>query len=450
MDKKGSIDWSNVLKKFVQSKPQRTAQEIDDETDQKFLQYIEEAKEKEQKQDKSFQKIPKFFQKSAVVNDQKNELSFRVRQEARTRFLHHKTSEILDKDDLEKLWQLLKDNISPPNDDKERINYNSFLTIASMLPIKCRHFFSASTFLKFDRDEYGRIDVIAFFHSIVRKVNLFQTRIQISLYDSVGNGYLREKDLENYIFELVPIFAQLSSLQENFYPFYVITAVRKFFFFLDPKRTGRIFIKDMLTSPILAELYELRQERFQPEELSQNWFSVQSAMKVYEKYLKLDIDHNGLLKKSELSRYSWGLTDIFIDRVFEECQTFEGELDYKTFLDFVLAMENKKTPQALAYFFKILDVYHKKAIDTFVINLFFKPIIDKLEQKEKYGFNVEDVKDEIFDMVKPKVPHAITLEDLINCGQGDIIISMLIDAKAFYDYDQRESGNQLETDEYDF
>ena len=42
---------------------------------------------------------------------------------ARTRFLHHKTSEILDKEDLEKLWTLLKDNISPPNDMKERINY---------------------------------------------------------------------------------------------------------------------------------------------------------------------------------------------------------------------------------------------------------------------------------------------------------------------------------------
>lgn len=87
--------------------------------------------------------------------------------------MHHKTSEILDKEDLEKLWILLRENISPPNDGKERINYNSFLTIASMLPIKCRHFFSASTFLKFDRDEYGRIDIIAFFHSIVRKVNLF-------------------------------------------------------------------------------------------------------------------------------------------------------------------------------------------------------------------------------------------------------------------------------------
>lgn len=82
------------------------------------------------------------------------------------------------------------------------------------------------------------------------------------------NGYLREKDLENYIFELIPIFAQLQNQQENFYPFYVITAVRKFFFFLDPKRTGRIYIKDMLTSPILAELYELRQDRFTQEELA--------------------------------------------------------------------------------------------------------------------------------------------------------------------------------------
>jgi len=42
-------------------------------------------------------------------------------------------------------------------------------------------------------------------------------------------------------------------------------------------------------------------------------------MKVYEKYLNLDKDYNGLLKKQELANYSWGLTDIFIDRVFEEC-----------------------------------------------------------------------------------------------------------------------------------
>ena len=49
-----------------------------------------------------------------------------------------------------------------------------------------------------------------------------------------------------------------------------------------------------------------------------NRFSKQSALRVYERYLKLDTDHNGLLSKTELSKYSWGLSDIFIDRVFEE------------------------------------------------------------------------------------------------------------------------------------
>ena len=53
-------------------------------------------------------------------------------------------------------------------------------------------------------------------------------------------------------------------------------------------------------------------------------------------------------------------------------------------------------------------------------------------------------------MAKPKCPNAITYEDIVNSGQSDIIISMLIDAKAFYDYDQRESGNTLEIDDYDF
>lgn len=49
-------------------------------------------------------------------------------------------------------------------------------------------------------------------------------------------------------------------------------------------------------------------------------------------------------------------------------------------------------------------------------------------------------------MAKPKLPYAITLQDLINCGVGDVIISMLTDAKAFYEYDQRESG---ETDDFE-
>lgn len=43
-------------------------------------------------------------------------------------------------------------------------------------------------------------------------------------------------------------------------------------------------------------------------------------------------------------------------------------------------------------------------------------------------------------MAKPASTHCITLQDLVKCGVGHIVVSMLIDAKAFYDYDQRETG----------
>lgn len=43
-------------------------------------------------------------------------------------------------------------------------------------------------------------------------------------------------------------------------------------------------------------------------------------------------------------------------------------------------------------------------------------------------------------MAKPALPHCIQLDDLVKSGVGDIIIRILVDAKGFYDYDQRETG----------
>ncbi|CAF1678063.1 unnamed protein product, partial [Didymodactylos carnosus] len=79
----------------------------------------------------------------------------------------------------------------------------------------------------------------------------------LSLYDMVGQGFLRESDLENYIYELIPTMQQLAQLQETFYKFYVCTAVRKFFFFLDPLRTEKIAIPDILCSGFLDKLLEV-------------------------------------------------------------------------------------------------------------------------------------------------------------------------------------------------
>jgi len=199
----GATNWADTLKKHNDGKPHKSPAENDREADIEFLKLLEDEKQVEEEKNPTYKNIPRFFFKKPT---NENSLYYRVRQEARTRFLQNKTAEVLDKEDLEQLWYLLKEHISLPNDGTERINYDQFVYVSGMLPPKCRQFFTSSTFLKFERDEYGRIEIVPFFHYVVRKVNLFQTRIQISLYDSSGYGYLKEKDLENYIFELMPTF----------------------------------------------------------------------------------------------------------------------------------------------------------------------------------------------------------------------------------------------------
>jgi serine/threonine-protein phosphatase 2A regulatory subunit B'' len=108
--------------------------------------------------------------------------------------------------------------------------------------------------------------------------------------------------------------------------------------------------------------------------------------RVYGQYLNLDTDHNGMLSQSELLRYGTGtLTPVFVERVFQECLTYEGEMDYKTYLDFVLAMENKKEPQALQYLFRILDVRQEGYLSVFALNYFFRAIQEEMRQHKQAG-----------------------------------------------------------------
>lgn len=53
--------------------------------------------------------------------------------------------------------------------------------------------------------------------------------------------------------------------------------------------------------------------------------------------------------------------------------------------------------------------------------------------------NFDDVKDEIFDMIKPKDPTRITLKDIIDSGQGETMVSILIEFHKFWAYENREA-----------
>ncbi|XP_041615333.1 serine/threonine-protein phosphatase 2A regulatory subunit B'' subunit gamma isoform X2 [Vulpes lagopus] len=372
------MDWKEILRRRLAMPNTRTnrkksEQELKDEEMDLFTKYYSEWKGDRKNTNEFYKTIPRFYYRLPAEDEV---LLQKLREESRAVFLQRKSRELLDNEELQNLWFLLDKHQTPPMIGEEAmINYENFLKVGEKAGPKCKQFFTAKVFAKLlHTDSYGRISIMQFFNYVMRKVWLHQTRIGLSLYDVAGQGYLRESDLENYILELIPTLPQLDGLEKSFYSFYVCTAVRKFFFFLDPLRTGKIKIQDILACSFLDDLLELRDEELSKESQETNWFSAPSALRVYGQYLNLDKDHNGMLSKEELSRYGTAtMTNVFLDRVFQECLTYDGEMD------------------------------------------------------------------EIFDMVKPKDPLKISLQDLINSNQGDTVTTILIDLNGFWTYENREA-----------
>ena len=428
-----SQSWTTLLQNYISKGKQKPMKEQEEETTQLFMDILDEDAKKNEEENSE---IPRFFfTKPTNFSD----IYLSVKTEAKQKFLILKSYDLPQKKNLRELWGLLKENISPPNDSTERINYRDFRKVAEKSPL-FSEYFKASTFLKFDKDKFGRIEILSFFHYIVRKNNIEENKISLSLSDVCCEGFLIDKDLENYIKKEIRQFPFYDEINDDIKEYYLLVAVRKFFFFLDPKRTGKIYINDIVTSSILPEFLEMSDRSAVNNQLdvSSNWFSIQNFWRIYKKYVELDRDRNGMLSKEELIKFGPGLTSIFIDRIFEEYQKYENAIDFKQFIDFVLAMENRKEPASIQFIWRAIDVYHKNAVDTFVINMFYRAVVKKLINRDKGEYRIDDIKDEIWDMIKPKNPNYITLEDVLKSSYRDLVLSLLIDAKAFYQHDQKE------------
>eukprot|EP01062_Namystynia_karyoxenos_P079319 TRINITY_DN833_c4_g1_i1.p1 TRINITY_DN833_c4_g1~~TRINITY_DN833_c4_g1_i1.p1 ORF type:complete len:584 (+),score=250.17 TRINITY_DN833_c4_g1_i1:99-1754(+) len=416
----------------------------------------------------------------------------RWRAAAREKFLKKRSQHMWGSAVMKRLWELLQEHAEASEEptlameaageapQKDRISYEGYCKVREALrraqfdadagvaevggddfgepSLSACNFFT----LRPEMDEKGRVPIYKIFSFIHRKATLFQTRIELELNDQEGFGFLRENDLEAFIYDLLLTVPCLSQMSQNFHPFYVCGAVRKFFFFLDTNQRGRVYIDDIMESHVLQELMDLQTQTPDSSECATNWFAPHWQTAVYELYMHLDADRNGMLSRDELYNYGrvgqeWSpgnqptasFTERFIDRAFDVSQTYGGEMDYKRYMDFVLATENVGSTAALPFFWQVLDVRGTGQVTPVVVQSFFRAVHKRLEEnnlgdvstaeaRKIWAKLVENVTVEVFDMVNPRVPLCITLDDMKRCKNRGTVISMLIDHRAFYRYDSRE------------
>ena len=276
---------------------------------------------------------------------------------------------------------------------------------------------------------------------------------------------------------------ELNRIDEQFHPYYIYHAVRKFIFMLNfPSNDGapselnnslnlnkkQIPIIKILCSNSFREFNEFRFASQQPEKLQPliggnrdepqeerpninktNWFSVGNSLRVYKLYLELDCDHNGTLSQKEMLQFNQSsLSNLCIKRIYQYKKTWDQEMDYKGFLNFVLAIESKKNRFAsdndnlssLYYWWDILDLNENGRLTPLVIHTLFRSVQKKMGIFGIDPINSEDVLSEIIDMVNPKdIQKGITKQDLIRSKMWPTVIDILTDVKGFWEYDNRES-----------
>lgn len=71
-------------------------------------------------------------------------------------------------------------------------------------------------------------------------------------------------------------------------------------FFLDPHRSGKVKINDILESGFLDDIVELRSEELRIDREDTNWFSVSNYQRLYDHYVTMDVDQNGMLSLQEM------------------------------------------------------------------------------------------------------------------------------------------------------
>eukprot|EP01062_Namystynia_karyoxenos_P021590 TRINITY_DN18227_c0_g1_i2.p1 TRINITY_DN18227_c0_g1~~TRINITY_DN18227_c0_g1_i2.p1 ORF type:complete len:544 (+),score=187.15 TRINITY_DN18227_c0_g1_i2:79-1632(+) len=295
-----------------------------------------------------------------------------------------------------------------------------------------------------------------------RKVLLYRIRIMLEQHDSGGEGMLCETDFEEFIDRIIPHLHAVRDWEKirmmpcgqkvppNYNVFYRCHAVRKFCFFLEER--GRMSIDAVMASSELMELLKLYQPYPNDAELTEeeiamdddNWFSFSTALRFYQIYTDLDENWNGMLDKQELYKYHGGcFSPLFIDRVFEVYPTpgYADEIDFKKFLEFVIATEHPSTPRGCKWFWRILDIGNCGFLAPGHVFQFARELAATLQQSGSLIIDAEDIRREFFDMVNPRDPERITLQDLLNLppyrGRFPAHV-VLVDHRSFYLYDQME------------
>eukprot|EP00051_Salpingoeca_urceolata_P019223 m.278169 g.278169 ORF g.278169 m.278169 type:complete len:280 (+) comp19379_c0_seq1:1172-2011(+) len=185
-----------------------------------------------------------------------------------------------------------------------------------------------------------------------------------------------------------------------------------------------------------------------------DYFSYEHFYVIYTNFWKLDKNHDLIITKSELACYGdQGLSHKALDRVFSgtvfaargpdcvgngDVDNGDGCMTYTDFVRFIIAEEDKASPTAIEYWFRVMDCDGDGVISLYELEYFYEEQEERFQELAVECMPFNDCLCQVLDMVSPRVKTFITLQDLRRCGHASIFFNTFLNVNKFLDFEDRD------------
>ncbi|ETV70239.1 hypothetical protein, variant [Aphanomyces astaci] len=299
------------------------------------------------------------------------------------------------------LSQGTKDNLPPPHLDEldlievtlnqPLLSFDQFTALRPQLPPAAATYCTADVFMQLQpHDAHGRIYGLAWLAVVEQASAQVATYALLRNADICDRGYLIESDVTGMVTTWLDTVPWTQSIDPAFIEYYIRIAARLVWLPLVPYRTGKLSIDKAMKSTVVQSLIPLLcREYHNSPQYSRNPFATDNIQRFHRQYVQLDSNKNGMLSPYEVLQYgrkkafvgidqrpTHALTRRFVQRVFDELVTFDGEMDYNTFLDLNMYLRDTTSKHALQFFWRILDVHRCGTLNSDAIGYFLEDIAE--------------------------------------------------------------------------
>ncbi|CAN1245174.1 Probable serine/threonine protein phosphatase 2A regulatory subunit B''delta [Linum grandiflorum] len=219
------------------------------------------------------------------------------------------------------------------------------------------------------------------------------------------------------------------------------TVIYRIFYYINKSGNGRLTLRELKHSNLIRVMQQVDKE----EEINKilRYFSYEHFYVIYCKFWELDTNHDYLLDREDLIKYSnHCLTYRIVDRIFSQVprkftSNMKEKMSYEDFVYFILSEEDKSSEPSLEYWFKCIDLDGNGALTSSELQYFYEEQLHRMSCMSQEPVLFEDILCQIVDMISPEKDGYITLRDLKRSKLSGNMFNILFNLNKFMAFESR-------------